>query len=183
MSDHEPLPFVARLWRRRRHTSPVSVGHTSSGEPATRPARSRPASASGAASAPAASAPALTRARVLLVARDRRYRAVASTLLSRRGNTVLDCHWGEGVAEVAVRERIDVVLFDASGSLTATARDAARLAVLDPPIGIVAVSEETQPGLATLPVLPKWTAFEEVFAAIERACSPCTKDGVASGAW
>ncbi len=108
---------------------------------------------------------------------------MASTLLSRRGNTVLDCHWGEDVAEVAVRERIDVVLFDASGSLTATARDAARLAVLDPPIGIVAVSEETQPGLATLPVLPKWTAFEEVFAAIERACSPWTADGVASGAW
>lgn len=126
--------------------------------------------------------PTFTRARVLLVARDRRYRAVASTLLSRRGNTVLDCGWGEDVAEIALREQIDVVLFDASASLTATARDAARLAALDPPIGIVAVSEEAQPGLAALPVLPKWTAFEEVFAAIERACSSGSENGVASGA-
>jgi hypothetical protein len=75
-----------------------------------------------------------------------------------------------------------VVLFDASASLTATARDAARLAALDPPIGIVAVSEQAQPGLVALPVLPKWTAFEEVFAAIESACPPALRDGVASGA-
>lgn len=84
---------------------------------------------------------------------------------------MLDFCWGEDVAEVAVRERIDVVLFDASSSLTAAARDAARLAALDPPIGIVAVSTLAQPGLAALPVLPKWTGFDEVFAAIERAGS------------
>lgn len=124
----------------------------------------------------------VTRARVLLVARDRRYRAVASTLLTRRGITVLDCHWGEDVTEVALREHIDVVLFDASASLTATARDAARLAALDRAIGIVAVSEAAQPGLTTLPVLPKWTAFEEMLTAVERACMTGPLNGVASGA-
>lgn len=164
MPDLEPIPFVARLLRHRRPTASVSVEQMSSGElspPVTRAVR---------------------RPRVLLVARDRRYRAVASTLLSQRGNTVLDCRWGEDVAEVAARERIDVVLFDASASLTATARDAARLAALEPAIGIVAVSEEAQPGLAALPVLPKWTAFDEVLAAIERACRASAHDGATSGA-
>jgi hypothetical protein len=119
---------------------------------------------------------------VLLVARDRRFRAVASTLLSQRGNIVLDCRSNDDVAEVAVRERIDVVLLDASASLTAAAREAGRLASLRPPIGVVAVSEETHPGLAALPVLPKWTSFDDVFAAVEQARTDPTDHGVTSGA-
>ena len=77
------------------------------------------------------------------------------------------CRRGEDVVEVVERDAVDVVLIDASPSLTAAAREAARLESLHPPVAIVAVSEGLQPGLAAMPVLPKWTDFEAVFAAIE----------------
>jgi CheY-like chemotaxis protein len=118
-------------------------------------------------------------ARVLLVVRDRRFRAVTSTLLSQRGHEVLDCDEGADVFEVAVREDVDVVVLEATRSLTAAARDAARLAALPRPVGIVAVSDGAQPGLAALPVLPKWGAFDDLCAAIALACAAASADGVA----
>jgi DNA-binding NtrC family response regulator len=112
--------------------------------------------------------------RVLLVADDRRFRALAGTLLTRRGHTVTVCARGEDLAEAAVRAAADVVVFDASSSLTAAAREAARLGALSPPVAIVAVSGDPHTGLATLPVIPKWSPFEALFAAIERACADIT---------
>jgi CheY-like chemotaxis protein len=120
--------------------------------------------------------------RVLLVADDRRFRALASTLLSQRGYTVSVCVSRADVAELAVREAADVVVIDASASLTAAAREAARLGSLTPPVGIVAVSADSSLGLATLPVLPKWSPFDALFAAIERAYADSERDGVTSGA-
>jgi CheY-like chemotaxis protein len=114
--------------------------------------------------------------RVLLVADDRRFRALAGTLLTRRGYTVTVCARGEDLAEAAVRAAADVVVFDASSSLTAAAREAARLGALSPPVGIVAVSGDPHTGLATLPVIPKWSPFEALFAAIERACAGACAD-------
>jgi DNA-binding NtrC family response regulator len=109
--------------------------------------------------------------RVLLVADDRRFRALAGTLLTRRGYAVTVCPRGEDLAEAAVREAADVVVIDASSSLTAAAREVARLSALSRPVGIVAVSGDPHTGLATLPVIPKWSPFEALFAAIERACT------------
>ena len=86
------------------------------------------------------------------------------------------------VAELAVREAADVVVIAASASLTAAAREAARLGSLNPPVGIVAVSADASLGLATLPVLPKWSPFDALFAAIERAYIDSERDGVTSGA-
>jgi CheY-like chemotaxis protein len=120
--------------------------------------------------------------RVLLVADDRRFRALASTLLSQRGYAVSVCVCRADVAELAVREAADVVVIDASASLTAAAREAARLGSLNPPVGIVAVSADSHAGLATLPVIPKWSPFDGLFAAIERAYASVSHDEVPSGA-
>jgi CheY-like chemotaxis protein len=119
--------------------------------------------------------------RVLLVGDDRRFRALASTLLSQRGYSVSVGHCGEDVVKLAVREGVDVVVIDASASLTAAAHEAARLGCLTPPIGIVAVSADCHAGLATLPVVAKWSPFEALFGAIERACADISRDEVTSG--
>jgi DNA-binding NtrC family response regulator len=116
--------------------------------------------------------------RVLLVADDRRFRALAGTLLTRRGYAVSVCPRGEDLTRAAVRESADVVVIDASASLTQAAQEAARLGALSPPVGIVAVSGDPHTGLAALPVIPKWSPFEALFAAVERACTTVTPDEV-----
>jgi uncharacterized membrane protein (UPF0127 family)/CheY-like chemotaxis protein len=108
-----------------------------------------------------------TRARVLLVASDRRFRALASALLTRRGYSVAVGDGTVDLTELAVREGVDVVVIDASASLTAAARDAARLRALRPPIGIVAVGAEAHQSLSALPVIAKWNSFDALYAAIE----------------
>lgn len=108
-------------------------------------------------------------ARVLLVAADRRYRTVTATLLSQRGFAVTSDCGEDDLLELAVRERADVVVIDATTSLTAAACQAARLDALRPRVGVVAVSADSRSGLAALPVLPKWGEFEDLFEAVERA--------------
>lgn len=105
---------------------------------------------------------------VLLAVDDRRFRALASTLLSRRGYSVFVCARGLEIAEIAHRENAAAVLLDASGSLTAAARVAARLAALKSPISIVAVSDDAHTGLAALPILPKWGPSEAWLDAVQQ---------------
>ena len=109
--------------------------------------------------------------RVLVVAGDRRFRAVTTTLLAQRGYTVAAGDHDEDIVELAVRERADVVVLDTSTSLTVTACQAARLDALHPRVGVVAVGNEPGASLSALPVLDKWGAFNELFAAINRAGS------------
>ena len=107
-------------------------------------------------------------ARVLVIAGDRRYRAVAAALLAQRGYHVAAGSRDEDVVSRAARERADVVVIDASSSLTAAACLAARLSALRPRVAVVAVSDEPDSGLAALPVVSKWGEFEDLFCAIER---------------
>jgi DNA-binding response OmpR family regulator len=118
--------------------------------------------------------------RVLLVTSDRRFRALASALLSQRGYEVIVSRGSEEVSELAERERADVVLLDATASLTAVARQSARLASLPTPVGVVAVSGESVGSITALPVLAKWSSFDEVLRAVERACRDA--DGVTGDA-
>jgi CheY-like chemotaxis protein len=122
--------------------------------------------------------PAGSATRVLLIASDRRFRTVAATLLTQRGYAVAVGGRGEDITELAVRERADVVIIDASTSLTVAAREAARLGSLRPRVGVVAVSDGSGHGLAALPVLPKWSSFDEVFEAIDRVCPDRSRAGV-----
>jgi hypothetical protein len=116
--------------------------------------------------------------RVLVIASDRRFRTVAATLLTQRGYAVAVGGRGEDITELAVRERADVVIIDASASLTVAAREAARLGALRPRVEVVAVSDGSGHGLAALPVLPKWSSFEEVFEAIDRVRADGLRAGV-----
>jgi uncharacterized protein len=108
-------------------------------------------------------------ARVLLVAGDRRFRSVASMLLSRRGYRVVLRERDDDIAETAMREHAEVVVIDATQSLTQAARETARLQAACPSIAVVAVSDTPDPTLTSLPVLLKWGKFGELFDAIERA--------------
>lgn len=108
-------------------------------------------------------------ARVLLVADDRRFRMFASTSLARRGYHVTVRSGTTDVAELAVRESVDVAVIDVTGSLTAAAREAARLRTVRPRIGMVMVSDYPQLGLSALPVLPRWGSLDALCAAIECA--------------
>jgi DNA-binding response OmpR family regulator len=120
-------------------------------------------------SASAETAPAARPGRLLLVASDRRFRAVAAALLTQRGYAVTIGDSRANVTELAMRDRADVVVLDASASLTEAAHEAARLGALRPPIALVAVSSEPQDELAAMPVISKWTAFDELLVAIEEA--------------
>jgi hypothetical protein len=118
----------------------------------------------------AAQPDARTPPRILLLATDRRFRTFASASLTRHGYYVTVSRSGtDDIAELAARERVDVVLIDATGSLTAAAHAAARLQTVQPLVGMVAVSDEPQDGLSTLPVLPKWGSFASLCAAIDQA--------------
>jgi DNA-binding response OmpR family regulator len=120
-------------------------------------------------SAPAEAVSRARARRLLLVASDRRFRAVASALLTQHGYAVTIGNSRANVAELAVRDRADVVVLDASASLTDAAHEAARLGALQPPVALVAVSSEPQDELAAMPVISKWTSFDELLLAIEQA--------------
>src|SRR5205085_6580702 len=81
--------------------------------------------------------------RVLLVASDRRFRTVASVLLTRRGYRVTAHERVADLVALAAREGAEVVVVDATPSLTEVARERARLQALRPPVGIVVVSDES----------------------------------------
>ena len=103
---------------------------------------------------------------VLLVGKDRRFRSVTSALLARRGCAVT---LGEQIDATTMRRRhgsVDVVVIDAAASLAATAREARNLQTLDPPLGVVVVSDAPNAALPSVPVLAKWGPFDELYDAI-----------------
>jgi uncharacterized protein len=108
--------------------------------------------------------------RVLIAAKDRRFRVVAGALLARRGYEVTFTERTANMAEIAKRVRAEVVVLDAGDSLTAAAREAAQLETLAPAVGLVVVSEQYEDGLSAMPVVAKWGSFDELFRMIEDAC-------------
>jgi hypothetical protein len=106
---------------------------------------------------------------------------MALVLLSRRGYQVAVGHPDEDVTELASRESAEVVVFDATASLTVAARQAERLNSLVPPIGIVAVTGNPQDQLATMPVISKWNSFDGLLDAIEQARCADRNGGLTSG--
>jgi hypothetical protein len=104
--------------------------------------------------------------RVLLVGGDRRFRSLAALLLARRGCAITFID-RPGSLDTPELRATDVVVLDAGSSLTATARDAAQIEALDPPVGVVVVGEEPQE--TAMPVLAKWGSFDDLYRAIERA--------------
>jgi uncharacterized membrane protein (UPF0127 family) len=108
-------------------------------------------------------------ARILLITADRRFRAVASALLTRRGCSVALGESTVNVSELARRFAAEVVLLEAGVSPVAAAREAAYLKTLDPPVGLVIVGDEPLDGQPPLALLPKWGSFDDLYEEIQRA--------------
>lgn len=107
---------------------------------------------------------------VLLIAADRPFRDVVALLLERRGCAVIATVSIGGLAERVERERPEVAVIDASGSPAWATRAAVAVAALEPALGIVMVEEgEGKLAGAGEPRLSKWSSFQLLFEAVERA--------------
>jgi CheY-like chemotaxis protein len=111
--------------------------------------------------------------RVLVVSRDRAFRAATATLLARRGS-VAETAMGElDAAQLAAHERPDVVLYELNDP-RADAAICARILSLTGPAraGLVLVGEPReaeQRAFAGALVLDRWAPFQELLAAIVEA--------------
>jgi len=105
--------------------------------------------------------------RVLVAGRDARFGRVAGFLLARHGFEVETSRRPSEVVEAVSRLGIDVVILDATDSLSDAARTAATLDALHPHITAVVVADE--PGIHNdnLQVLPKWTSLETLVLNLE----------------
>jgi uncharacterized membrane protein (UPF0127 family) len=104
---------------------------------------------------------------ILLVSGDRRFRAVASTLLERRGCSVAIADERERLSTVDIDAGPDVVLFDADRA-TSPPRALAGLRAEFPQAGVVLVGEMPA-RTAGLLVRPKWGVFDDLVSAIDDA--------------
>jgi DNA-binding NtrC family response regulator len=105
--------------------------------------------------------------RVLLITPDHRFRVVASAFLAQHGCSVISAERITDAARWARRVAADVVILDASTSLTAAVREAARVHALEPSVGIVMVAEGAAYELTAMLVLAKWDSFDGLYSAIE----------------
>jgi uncharacterized membrane protein (UPF0127 family) len=106
---------------------------------------------------------------VLLVAEDRRFRAVTTVLLTRRGCTVTLAECVSDLPRVAKRAGADVVVIDAGSSMREAAREAAKIKLAGAGVGVVCVSDKPEESVSAMPVLPKWGSFEALYRAVESA--------------
>jgi uncharacterized membrane protein (UPF0127 family) len=113
---------------------------------------------------------------ILLVSGDRRFRAVASALLERRGCSVTVSDGPEHLTSALGDDNPDVVLLDV-GRATRPAQALARLRTRFPYTGVVLVGDE--PARTTgLLVSPKWGVFDDLVSAIHGANSRRSSIGV-----
>jgi hypothetical protein len=104
--------------------------------------------------------------RVLVVSAHEPFRVASAMLIARRDCVVFRLNDCSGAADLVARERIDVVLVDGPEQSHALAGE---LAGAVPPVGIVAVGEAQDVGLAGGPTLARWAPFEELFDALVHA--------------
>ncbi len=84
---------------------------------------------------------ALQPARVVIAGRDKRFVKVASFLLARRGFQVSHAESDAELMQLADKQSIDVVVLDASTSLSASLRTAAALSAVHPNLRILVATE------------------------------------------
>jgi PleD family two-component response regulator len=106
--------------------------------------------------------------RVLVAVRDARFSRVAGFLLARRGFDVETLRRPSAILDTVSRTGVDVVIVDASDSVSETARAVAALDALHPHVTVVVVGDEpAEADGGTLKILPKWTSLETVVANLE----------------
>ncbi|HXL44639.1 MAG TPA: hypothetical protein VN960_11360 [Gaiellaceae bacterium] len=112
---------------------------------------------------------ALHRLHVLVAAQDRRFQRMAGFLLARAGLKVSVLRKVSDVLPTVERNRPDVLILDATGSLSEAARTAAVVEALHAGTTVVLVAEDDHiPEVTNLHVHPKWESFDELAANLER---------------
>jgi ActR/RegA family two-component response regulator len=100
---------------------------------------------------------ALQPARVALTGRDKRFIKVASFLLARRGFEVSHAASDTELTQLLDNQTIDVVVLDASVSLSGSLRTAAALSAVYPNLRIILATERRDSGVAsTYTQIDKW---------------------------
>ena len=105
--------------------------------------------------------------RVLVAARDARFERVAGFLLARRGFEVERLRPPWNVVEAVSRHAVDVVILDASGSVSEAGRVVAALEALHPHLTVVLVADDPDSVHGNLQILPKWTSLETLALNLE----------------
>src|SRR5204862_129389 len=97
----------------------------------------------------------------LVLRRDEEFLRLAQFLLTRNGFAVESTKKIVNAVELIGRERLDVVVLDASDSMSETARTTAAIEALHPQVGVLLVCDDERPRPATgLAMMEKWEALE-----------------------
>jgi uncharacterized membrane protein (UPF0127 family) len=114
--------------------------------------------------------------RVLLATRDDDFTRLAHFLLTRNGFTVETTKKMSQTVDIVGRLWMDVVVLDASESLSEAARTVAAIEALHPQVSVLLVSDDERPKPnAALHVADKWEAMETLTEDIRRAHTSATK--------
>jgi uncharacterized membrane protein (UPF0127 family) len=108
--------------------------------------------------------------RVLLGTRDEDFLRLAEFLLTRNGFAVESTRKVVNAVDLIGRQRLDVVVLDASESLSETARTVAAIEALHPQVGVLLVSDDERPKPTSgLQIAEKWEALETLTDDIRRS--------------
>jgi uncharacterized protein len=113
--------------------------------------------------------------RVLLGTRDEEFLRLAEFLLTRNGFAVESTKKIVDAVDLVWKQRLDVVVLDASESLSEAARTAAAIEALHPQVGVLIVCDDERPRPSTgLEILEKWEALETLTDDIRRSYTSAT---------
>jgi uncharacterized protein len=113
--------------------------------------------------------------RVLLGTRDEEFLRLAQFLLTRNGFAVESTKKIVNAVDLVGRHRLDVVVLDASDSMSETARTVAAIEALHPQVGVLLVCDDERPRPTTgLEIVEKWEALETLTDDIRRSFSSAT---------
>jgi uncharacterized protein len=114
--------------------------------------------------------------RVLLASRDDDFMRLAHFLLTRNGFTVETTKKISQAVDLVGRFWLDVVVLDASESLSEAARTNAAIEALHPQVSVLLVSDDERPKPnAALKVADKWEAMETLTEDIRQAHTSATE--------
>jgi uncharacterized membrane protein (UPF0127 family) len=115
------------------------------------------------------------RVRVLLATRDEEFLRLAQFLLTRNGFAVESTKKIVDSVDLVWKKRLDVVVLDASESLSEAARTAAAIEALHPQVGVRMVCDDERPRPTTgLELVDKWEALETMADDIRRSYATAT---------
>ena len=113
--------------------------------------------------------------RVLLATRDEEFVRLAEFLLARNGFGVESTKKVVNAVDLVGRQRVDVVVLDASESMSEAARTAAAIEALHPQVGVLIVADDERPRPTTeLEIAEKWEALETLADDIRRSYASAT---------